>query len=579
MPCFSPSGGEISFISNMSQLWRVPYTSGWPMQITAEAVPVGGHDWSPVSNRIAYIAGVGEYVIGICNPDGTDERSYKGLYGSRGLSWTADGKKILVAAKNVGIDKDFSPYIIDAENGEKTLCGKEGAEYPCDLSPDGKTVLLHSVINNFNSNLYLQDLETNKRRLITLHKKPARYFGGYLSPRCRPRFSSDGKSIYFATNAGRDISGFARLSLDGTREDCPVEFLSTKDKAELSGFLLDKDEKVALLAWHQSGADALSLYDLNSKIETNLPTIPGNLLVDIDISPDGARIAANVQDDLKPLDIYVKDKSADQDWKQITFSQHPGWDPAKMAKPEKISFIDSRGITLQGTLIRAQNCSLPAPCVIVMGRTDKAAECQILAKNGISVFSPSVLEALETSKMTNTTQVLQAEMEKLKYYVEYLKQNKIAEPKHLGITGHSKYGFFSLAAICKYPDTFAACYESAGWADFAVCRDNTDKSEASFFNREYGSPKPGSEQMKFLSPIADFDAVKAAVMVQHGEKDKTVPIQAAHQIVETLKKSAKPVESIINKDEGHDYSKTENKLEASVALVDFFIRHLKDTQQ
>jgi Tol biopolymer transport system component len=49
-PSFSPDGGSIAFLSNLTglpQVFVVPTDGGWPVQVTSGSDPVGSAAWSP----------------------------------------------------------------------------------------------------------------------------------------------------------------------------------------------------------------------------------------------------------------------------------------------------------------------------------------------------------------------------------------------------------------------------------------------------------------------------------------------------------------------------------------------------
>jgi dipeptidyl aminopeptidase/acylaminoacyl peptidase len=56
---------------------------------------------------------------------------------------------------------------------------------------------------------------------------------------------------------------------------------------------------------------------------------------------------------------------------------------------------------------------------------------------------------------------------------------------------------------------------------------------------------------------------------------RDVPAIEAEQIVNTLKARGVPVEYILFPDEGHGFRKTQNHIESTVAMVEFFDKYRK----
>ena len=163
----------------------------------------------------------------------------------------------------------------------------------------------------------------------------------------------------------------------------------------------------------------------------------------------------------------------------------------------------------------------------------------------------------------------------IKESVDYLVKNGIADPKRIGVTGHSQFGYLALAAVTEFPSMFAACVERSGWVDFSTSLQNSSPAWAKFLHSEFGDPSQNPELMDVLSPIRRLDRVTAAIMVQHGAQDTDIPPEEAQQVVDYFKKKNVQVEALIVPDEGHNFMKRSNQVKSSVALIDFFVRQLK----
>jgi dipeptidyl aminopeptidase/acylaminoacyl peptidase len=60
----------------------------------------------------------------------------------------------------------------------------------------------------------------------------------------------------------------------------------------------------------------------------------------------------------------------------------------------------------------------------------------------------------------------------------------------------------------------------------------------------------------------------------HGENDPRVPVEEAEQIAEKVAEQSVPVEKLIFEDEGHGFSKLENRIEAYSRMVEFLDEHV-----
>jgi dipeptidyl aminopeptidase/acylaminoacyl peptidase len=132
----------------------------------------------------------------------------------------------------------------------------------------------------------------------------------------------------------------------------------------------------------------------------------------------------------------------------------------------------------------------------------------------------------------------------------------------------------TMVGVTFYPDLFAAGVDLFGMVNFFTFFEHTEPWMAAISTVEYGDPKTQADLLQSLSPLAKLDRIKAPMMVQHGANDTNVPVIEAEQIVETLKRRHVPVEYILFPDEGHGFRKMKNRITSTVAMVDFFVRHL-----
>jgi dipeptidyl aminopeptidase/acylaminoacyl peptidase len=316
--------------------------------------------------------------------------------------------------------------------------------------------------------------------------------------------------------------------------------------------------------------------DLVSGKTSLLPEPPSGNVNEIGISHKGKNIVAGIVSDDRPWDVWILNDGAPS-WKQLTHSQHPGINLDKLVPDETLTFKSVDGKVRKGKILRPKGHS-PAPYVIALyghGWSNSSAEYQALVAEGIGVFIPIEAEDIGVIADTHDKGEQAAQrLKRLKDCVDYLVSSGIADPKRIGITGHSQFGYETLAAVTEFPDMFAACVERSGWVDFATFMKYANPGWAKFTNADYGNPEPNSKLMDLLSPIRRLDRVKAFVMVQHGAMDDAVPVEEAQQVIDYFQKHGKPVESLIVADEGHVFHKLSNQVKSTVALVQFFVNHL-----
>jgi hypothetical protein len=111
------------------------------------------------------------------------------------------------------------------------------------LSDDAKLAVRTAEDSRGDNNLFLVDIATGNRTLLTPHTPPARFFG-VIAP--------DGKAVYLNSNDGRDLAAFSRIRL-GKGGPGAIEVLAERADGELEGFTLNHAGTVAALTWNVAG--------------------------------------------------------------------------------------------------------------------------------------------------------------------------------------------------------------------------------------------------------------------------------------------------------------------------------------
>jgi dipeptidyl aminopeptidase/acylaminoacyl peptidase len=117
----------------------------------------------------------------------------------------------------------------------------------------------------------------------------------------------------------------------------------------------------------------------------------------------------------------------------------------------------------------------------------------------------------------------------------------------------------TLAALVFHPELFAAGVDVCGMADFHTFYANTEPWIAVAAYSKYGHPERDAELLRSLSPIHRFDALRAPLLVVHGENDSNVPVEEAEQVVAAARARGIPVEYLLFREEGHDLARVRNK--------------------
>src|ERR1019366_1399769 len=236
---WSPDGKQIAFISNISgrnNLWLVPASGGWPTQLTISDQRQSQSVWSPDGTWIAFISDhdgdeqwdiflvspkTGDVVNLTTSPESAEEEP----------AWSPDGRQIdyitkpktsstfeielmdvatrhvrhltrntpkelsnwkpifsrdakfLVYTQAHAGGRDSNIFALDLTSGESTNLMRHQGEHTYeaqDISPDGKTILVTSDVQNDYDNVGLLDIASKKIDCLTAEKWRLR--AGTFSP-------------------------------------------------------------------------------------------------------------------------------------------------------------------------------------------------------------------------------------------------------------------------------------------------------------------------------------------------------------------------------------------------------------
>ncbi|MFI5180639.1 MAG: S9 family peptidase [Thermoanaerobaculia bacterium] len=584
-PGFSPDGKQIVYLSNESglpQAWIVPAAGGKPVRLTKTEDPVTSVEWSPDGSRIAYVVAPGGGMnaqVWLVAPGGAEAKRITdgGSETNRLGPFRRDGKTLALGS-NRRYRAHIDAWLYDVATGSLSLAAEnKGSGALLDQSRDGRRLLLQRTPQRGFSDLYLIDAASKAETHLTPHEGPA-FFGGRLAP--------DGKSVFVATNAGREMTAFGRIDLAGAKPG-PVEILAGREDADLSSFVVDDSGKKAVLLWNAAGRSELSFYDIRKRKLSPGPALPGEIASGLSLSKDGRKLALAVTGATLPSDIWVLDLPGGR-FTQVTASAHDGVDLASLVKPALVKIPGYDGRPLGSWLYRPKGASGPGPLVFSYHGGPEAQEVpsfrsdyQALLARGISVLAPNVRGSSGFGRtfLGLDNQGLRINvLRDVKACRDWAVEQKIADPTRIGIMGGSYGGWVTMAALTAYPTDFAAGADLYGIVNFLSFFQETEPWMAEISKAEYGDPEKQRELLVSFSPLFKLDLIKSPVLVLHGKNDTNVPVVEATQLVEGLKMRGIPVEYVLFPDEGHGFRRLPNRIRSTVEIVRWFEKYLKSAQ-
>ena len=581
---FGPGGERLAFrmdTTGTRQVWALDAPGSWPEQLTFYEERVRFVDWSPTREELAFgkdeggnernqlfrLDADGESVVQL-----TEEPEAKHGWGG----WSNDGDRFAFVS-NRREESVFDIYVQgrDEESDEATLVYEGDGWYDVrGWSPDDSMLAVHVARSNFDHDVYVLDLESGDLDHLTPHDGEVRYKSLNWTP--------DGDGFYLVTDQDSDTLYLARLGLDG-------EFEVVEDGGEwnVDGINVHQDTGRFVFSRNVDGFTELTVGEFTGETSYRSfpePELPPGTRGGTDFSPDGERIALTVSGRGENPNIHVFD---------VKTGEAERWTRAATAGIPKETFVDSEAIryeSFDGLEIPALY-SVPedanegeTPVLVdVHGGPESQRRpsfrglAQYFLDQGYALFEPNVRGSTGYGREYTHLDDVRNRMDSvadLEAAVEWLHDRPEVDPDRIAVIGGSYGGFMVLAAMTEYPDLWAAGVDIVGIANLVTFLENTGDWRRELREVEYGSLEDDREFLEEISPVNRADRIDAPLFVAHGANDPRVPVGEAEQIAEEAREQGVPVELLVFEDEGHGFSKLENRIEAYTSIAAFLDEHV-----
>jgi dipeptidyl aminopeptidase/acylaminoacyl peptidase len=583
--------GEVAFLmdtTGVPQVWTLDSPGTWPEQRTFGDERVTFVDFSPTRSELVFGTDEGgnertqfhRYDLDSGALDSlTEFPEAKHRWGG----WSHDGERFAFAA-NRRDRSVFDVYVQGRETtGEEAALIHEGEGWLTvgGFAPADDRLLVSEAHSSFDQDLYVLDLDSGEFEHVTPHEGSVRYGSANWGP--------EGEALYLATDTGSDTLSLCRLDLGSQEVETIVD-----DEWNVGGITLDEDTNRMVYTRNVDGYTDLTVAELDG--ETDLrelpdPDLPTGVAGGVSFDTDGTRFAITATGRRANANVYVIDAETG-DAEQWTRAPTAGIPTEGFVEPELLRYesFDGREIPAFFSL-PASGANAPegedgtTPVIVdIHGgpesqrRPSFAALTQYFLDRGFAVFEPNVRGSSGYGKAYTHLDDVGKRMDSvadIEAGVNWLQDHPAVDPDRIAAMGGSYGGFMVLAALTEYPDLWAAGVDIVGIADFTTFLKNTGSWRRELREAEYGSLEDDRDFLESVSPLGSIERVEAPLFVLHGENDPRVPVSEARQVAEKAEATGVPVETLFFADEGHEFSKLENRIEAYTRIADFLDEHVR----
>jgi dipeptidyl aminopeptidase/acylaminoacyl peptidase len=598
---FGPDGDRLAFLmdtTGVPQVWTLAGPQRWPTQRTFYDERVTFAGWSPERTELAFGMDEGgnerQQLFLLDAADGeienlTDRPDAKHRWGG----WSSDGDRFAFAS-NRRDEAVFDVYVQERdERGDQAELVHEGDGWlsVAGWGPDDDRLLVHEARASFDHDLHVFDLESGEMEHVTPHEGEVRYSSVEWGP--------DGDAVYLVSDEGADSLYLARLDL----AEQSLETVREGGDWNIDGVALDEETGRLVYSRNVDGYTEITAGELTGATdieEVPAPDLPAGTAGGVDFAPGGDRYAITASSRGSNANVHVVEFETGEA-ERWTDAPTAGIPRATFDEPELVRFesfdVDEQGSSAReaesrGGLEVPAFFSLPddggsegeTPVLVdIHGgpesqrRPSFSSVKQYYLDQGYAVFEPNVRGSSGYGREYTHLDDVRKRMDSVKDIragVDWLRKHPAVDPDRIAVMGGSYGGFMVLACMTEYPDLWAAGVDVVGIANFVTFLKNTGDWRRELREAEYGSLAEDREFLESISPINNVDRIAAPLFVLHGANDPRVPVGEAEQIAEQAREQGVPTRKLIFEDEGHGFTKLENKIEAYSAIAEFLDEHV-----
>ena len=566
------------------QLHLVKIPGGARTQLTFFPDPVSGASYQPTDGRYVVFSkdvGGGEffqkYRYDVATGDITlltdgKSRNVGGVWSHRGDRYA------YMSTRRNGRDLDL--WVMDPADPrtDRMVLELEGGGYaPLDWSSDDRTMLLHQGISVNESYLWLVDVATGVKTLLTTKQ------GNDTVAYGSAQFGRDGKGIYLTTDLGSEVRRLAYLSLLGKR----YRFLSDRLPWDVDEFALSPDGRWIAFVANEDGIGALHVINAATGAERRIPKLPAGLIGNVTWRRTGAELAFSFTSARSGEDAYSLDLVTGRLVRWIE-SETGGLNTADFAEPELIHWSSFDGRSVSGFLYKPPvRFAGRRPVIInIHGGPEGESRPGFLGRSnyyvnelGIALILPNVRGSTGHGKtfvkLDNGT-LREGAYKDIGALFDWIRARPDLDPDHVLVTGGSYGGHMTLVTATLYNDRVCCSVDVVGISNLATFLKNTSGYRQDLRRVEYGDERDSTLRawMERTAPLNNVDKVTKPLFIVAGMNDPRVPRTEAEQMVAALKQRSVPVWYLMAKDEGHGFRKKSNQDFQFYATILFTERYL-----
>lgn len=534
--------------------------------------------WFPDDDRILYFADEGGNEndhIYVREMDGTTRDLTPGDdVKASFMRWHEDDQQFYIIS-NERDARYYDVYKYQVSDYSREMVFENNAYSPQDISPDGKYLSLRLEHSNADSDIYLADLETGGEPVLVTEHEGAVDHGSFV-------FTTDSSALLYATNEyGEYIQAWSYDIASGDR----TEYF-TADWDVMFVYFSD-DGKYRVTGINEDASTRVTITDTSSGAEVMLPDLPGGDLRGVNFSDDGSNMVFYINSDTSPSNLYVYEIGSNTATR-LTDAGNPAIDENELVASEVVRFTSYDGLEIPGLLYKPRQATTEkVPAIVYVhggpgGQSRKGYNptVQHLVNHGYAVMRINNRGSSGYGKTffhMDDKKHGDVDLKDVVWNKYYFQSLDWVDPDKIGVMGGS-YGGYMVMAAMAFTDEFKVGVNIFGVTNWVRTLKSIpahwEASRKSLYD-ELGDPELEEQRLHDISPVFFGHQVKSPVLVVQGSNDPRVLQVESDDMVAAIREGGTYVDYLIFDDEGHGFTKRDNRIEASNKYLEFLDNYLR----
>ncbi|KZN52943.1 S9 family peptidase [Pseudoalteromonas luteoviolacea] len=562
-------------------LYEVDVKSGNKTQLTQSSETTYPIRYFPNDNRILFTRdnqGNERFHLFVRHEDGqikdlTPGEKVKANF----VGFSQDGKQFYVLS-NKRDERFMDLYRYDSKTYENELVYKNEQNLNVQsLSKTERYLALWKNQGNKDTDLFLLDLKKPDAPLIEISNVP------HEAQFSATGFSKDDKYLYYGTNAHGEFYQMWRYEI-ATQKHTPY----IEKEWDVRFLYFSDSDRYRVVGVNEDSSMKVTVTDLKTGKDIRLPKLPAGSIKAVNFSADEKLMSFHLNSDTAPNNLFVWQVGSDS-VKQLTSTLSDKINPEHLVESTIARFNSFDGLEVPGVLYKPKLASatnkVPAMIFVHGGpggqsRTGYSARTQHLVNQGYAVFAVNNRGSSGYGKTffhLDDKRHGEDDLQDIVWGKKYLQELDWVDPERIGIMGGSYGGYMTAAALAFEPEEFKVGINIFGVTNWVRTLESIPPWWESFrksLYEELGDPAVDGERLRRISPLFHAKNITKPLLVVQGANDPRVLQVESDELVEAVRSNNVPVEYVLFEDEGHGFTKKQNRIEASQAYLDFLKQHL-----